>query len=112
MVSQEQEEAIREAVAPPMQGSAPPPPPPKGSEDMLSEALNSLVSDGTISEDQEEDIFDALFSYAADNSDNEDAGSTLGDALDGLVSSGIISAEQQSAIEDALLDSFARIIGL
>jgi competence protein ComGC len=115
-ITEEQKEAVSEALksgmkANGMRGMPPPPPPPQqatgesGQSDMLSSLLDSLVEDGTLTEDQEESVLSALQSAfrsdSADSSGTESASADETDPLDSLVAAGTITKEQKETIKDA-----------
>jgi len=70
-----------------------------GSTSAVSDALDSLVSDGTITSDQANAIFNSMNSDSADVSDGSNP---LKTTLDSLVNDGTISSDQESSIAEAL----------
>ena len=91
---------IAEALKPPT-GSRPPAPP--KDENPLKAALDALVSDGTITEDQEDAIAEALAppEEKPEFSLEEETQNLLQDLLDNLRNNGTITQEQQDAITEA-----------
>jgi competence protein ComGC len=82
------------------QGTPPPPPPQNGGfEQTLAEALDSLVSSGTITEDQETAIANILMFSSGENSTSQT--NPFEDILDSLVSAGTITQDQETAIGSA-----------
>lgn len=114
-ITQDQEDTIAKKLTPPDKGAPPPPPPPKKSSDSddsdnsIQSLLKSLVSDGTITDDQEDAITKVLTSQS-DDTNSVTATSTgssstdnpLKSALDSLVSSGTISQDQKDEIAQTL----------
>lgn len=106
VLTQDQAEAVKSALQSmgpqKMQGPPPGPPPTEAASDesdissFIDEILASLVEDGTISDDQEEEINSTLESLlAATETDESDSDENV---LDSLVSSGVISQNQESAV--------------
>lgn len=74
-----------------------PPPAPMQS---MSQTLDSLVDDGTITEDQQSQIMTAISSYA--DSEEEETAYTFSDILDSLVADGTITEDQENTIKNSM----------
>lgn len=102
ILSDEELETVKNALSTAMQ--APPPPPPRGGEQELISRLDELVSAGSISEDQESAILEALQPGYQDGTAAED-NNPFEDILNQLVSYATISEEQK----DSILEAFSSI---
>jgi competence protein ComGC len=69
--------------------------------DKISSILDNLVSDGTISEDQESAVLTALETARTESEQKTEAAGQADDPLAGLVADGTITSEQQAAIKSA-----------
>jgi polyhydroxyalkanoate synthesis regulator phasin len=81
-------------------GMKPGEPPPMGPQNAPSEVLQSLVQDGTITEDQHTAITDAL---GTDDAETGDPGAKLHSVLQSLIDNGTLSEEEAASVADAML---------
>jgi competence protein ComGC/polyhydroxyalkanoate synthesis regulator phasin len=115
-ITEDQKDAIEKAFEEAMSSQRmPPPPPPEISQeddsDQLSSILDSLVTDGTLTADQEDSILSALESASqgntTDSSGTETSTTEDTDPLDSLVTAGTITEDQKDAIEKAFEEAMS-----
>lgn len=100
-ITQEQEDAVKEALTNACQNATPPPPPPQGDfAQVLNDSLESLVSAGTISADQATAVANAM--QPAESNRTSTSQNPFEEILDDLISTGTITQDQGDAIKDSL----------
>lgn len=117
-ITEEQKSAVKSVLdAKKPQGMLPPPPPPPSTQssdedsDQLSSILDSLVTDGILTEDQESSVLSALKAAFQSNSQTN-TGSKTGtaeetDPLDSLVAAGTITEDQKDEIKSAFEEAMS-----
>ncbi len=99
-ITQEQEDAVKEALTNVNQTAPPPPSPPQGGfKDSIDAKLSSLVTSGILTEDEK-----SLITKALESSEDESAKSTTSlfkEQLDELVNANTINEEQENSIQYA-----------
>jgi competence protein ComGC len=106
VITEGQEAAVKSTLSSSAkaQRMPPPPPPPKeDDENSIKSILESLVSDGTITSDQQDSILSAFKSVLESGKASEQTQTDeQSDSLSSLIESGTITSDQASAIETAL----------
>lgn len=103
-ITDDQKNAVKDALdsSRKANGMPPPPPPPPAGQDgngsLMTNTFDSLVTDGTITSDQEKKILTTLQSTFQSSNSNDN---TESDPLDSLVSNGTITNDQEKAVKSA-----------